>query len=556
MVNEQSAIPLVIDDEFSVGLAVADNLAYGEPVSTTSLESERFGLLAKPAPIRNKDRRMEDWIASNLDLGVGVDPDAPRDRRSPWIRLIDGLPGMKRLPKARRHRSGVETSMLGWSRFHVAYKRGVTVVRLLDKNLVKESHIRELACDLLDLIEAGNHRVVLNFQVVERLASWVVVAVDEARRMCEAADGGALRICGLPLHLASVFPIAGVDVGNAFHADEATAIDTPWPEASRPRALPIEILSEIIRGADMPPIRGGGPREAATLLPLSATRSLSVTNPQVAQGLDGLWLLVRIGSSKGRSVAVSGSRFVIGRDRSCQLRLNSPNVSKFHAAIERRDSGIVVQDLGSTNGTFINGQLLRSKEITLNEGDRIQIGPIVATVSVGPPRAEAGTVDEMVAGWLNREGSAPRSAAHDPQRTESFSITDPADLEGEPRVKNEVIQDVLVITPLLSELADDESIEVLREHLHSLYDQPTPRHVVVNLECVRHLNAQAIGVLLAHHLRLDRDGGALRICQAHARLMAILHHVRLTILVECHPTLDEAVLAAWPASAEQAIKKG
>jgi hypothetical protein len=52
-------------------------------------------------------------------------------------------------------------------------------------------------------------------------------------------------------------------------------------------------------------------------------------------------------------------------------------------------------------------------------------------------------------------------------------------------------------------------------------------------------------VLLAHHLRLDRDGGALRICQAHARLMAVLHHVRLTILVECHPTLDEAVLAAW-----------
>ena len=98
------------------------------------------------------------------------------------------------------------------------------------------------------------------------------------------------------------------------------------------------------------------------------------------------------------------------------------------------------------------------------------------------------------------------------------------------------------------------AIELLREHLHALFDQPTPRHVVVNLECVRHLNAQAIGVLLAHHLRLDRAGGALRICQAHARLMAVLHHVRLTILVECHPTLDEAVLAAWPAAPDQASR--
>ena len=73
-----------------------------------------------------------------------------------------------------------------------------------------------------------------------------------------------------------------------------------------------------------------------------------------------------------------------------------------------------------------------------------------------------------------------------------------------------------------------------------------PRQVVLNLEFVRHLNAQAIGVVLAHHFRLDRAGGALRLCQTPARVMAVLHQVRLTMLVECHPTLDEAVLAAWP----------
>lgn len=86
-------------------------------------------------------------------------------------------------------------------------------------------------------------------------------------------------------------------------------------------------------------------------------------------------------------------------------------------------------------------------------------------------------------------------------------------------------------------------------HLRALYDAPTPREVVVNLEYVGHLSAQAIGVLLAHHLRLDHAGGAMRICQARARVMAVLHQVRLTVLVECHPTLDEAVLGAWPGSA-------
>jgi anti-anti-sigma factor len=546
MTNQQSEIPLAIGDELSRGLAVP--LMDEGTASTASLASERFGLLAAPGKPLDKDRRMEEWIASNLDLD-----DAPPVPRSPWTRLIAGLPDSKRAGTGKRRPNGVETSMLGWSRFHVAYKRGVTVVRLVDKNLVREAHVRELACDLLDLIEAGNHRVVLNFQVVERLASWVVVAVDEARRLCESPDGGALKICGLGRQLAAVFPIAGVAVGNALHADEAAAIDGPWPEASLPRALPIEILSAIIRGADIRPIRGGAPSEAAESTRTSSVgRPKSMVNCTASPGLDGLWLNVLIGSTKGRSVAVTGLRFLIGRDQSCQLRLGSPMVSKFHAAIERRDEGgIFLLDLGSTNGTLVNGRVLRSKDAQLNEGDRIQIGPVVATLTVGPPKTETGKVDEMVAGWLNRAGSAGRSYSDNSQPTQSFPTSDQDLSDPERRVKHDVIQDVLVITPVLTELDDDEAIEVLRGHLHALFEQPTPRNVVVNLECVRHLNAQAIGVLLAHHLRLDRAGGALRICQAHARLMAVLHHVRLTILVECHPTLDEAVLAAWPATADR-----
>ncbi len=102
-----------------------------------------------------------------------------------------------------------------------------------------------------------------------------------------------------------------------------------------------------------------------------------------------------------------------------------------------------------------------------------------------------------------------------------------------------------MITPQVSDLDDGESIEMLRSHFQALFDQPLPRRVVVNLEYIGHLSAQAIGVLLAHHLRLDRAGGGMRICQARARIMAVLHHVRLTMLVDCHPTLDEAVLGSW-----------
>jgi len=115
------------------------------------------------------------------------------------------------------------------------------------------------------------------------------------------------------------------------------------------------------------------------------------------------------------------------------------------------------------------------------------------------------------------------------------------------QIKLEVIQDILVVTPQVGELESESTIELLRAHLQALYEKRVPRQVVINLEYVAHLSGQAIGVLLAHHLRLDRAGGGLRICQARARIMAVLHQVRLTMLVECHPTLDEAVLSAWPA---------
>ena len=223
-------------------------------------------------------------------------------------------------------------------------------------------------------------------------------------------------------------------------------------------------------------------------------------------------------------------------------------ISKLHAAIERRDGRIFVVDLGSTNGTIVNGRPLRGKEAEIHDGDRIQVGPVICTLATVAQREGSAKVEEQVAEWLHGDrpaGHADQASALD---TAVIATSSPAAAEGGPElgIRTEIIQDVLVITPEVGELESDATIELVRAHLQSLLGQPLPRRVVINLEYVAHLTGQAIGVLLAHHLRLDRTGGCLRICQARARIMAVLHQVRLTMLVECHPTLDEAVLSAWP----------
>ncbi|HZW33138.1 MAG TPA: FHA domain-containing protein [Isosphaeraceae bacterium] len=556
MVKAETATPVVQRPERlerrSGSSAPAPEGAHG---CAPALQAERLGLLARPAVSVDGERRIEDWIASNLELDLPVET-MPR---TIWDRLIGHLPSLRRGPSPRRREGDPETAVADWTRFRIAYKRGITVVRLVDRALVKESQVRELASDLLDLIEAGNSRIVLNFHRVERLASWVVVLADEAHRRCQAADGGALKLCGLEPHLAAIFAIAGVGVEIECHPDETAALESPWPEPSRPRALPVEILLALTAEADVAPLCGGAPSQTAeTPGPRLAgcSRPTPPTTATAAAPSDAtVSLLVQIGGTAGRAVAVGGPRFLIGRGRDCHLRLGSAMVSKRHAAIERRDGRIVLRDLGSTNGTVVNGRVLRRQGTDLHDGDRIQIGPVVCTLGIRATREPVPEVDAEVLGWLPDEPAVPRpdpqQAQPDPQEaqpTDDFPTL--GLLEDDPasalRCEHQVIQDVLVVTPRGGDLDNDNAIGLLRSRLWALFQQPLPRQVVVNLEYVGHLSGQAVGVLLAHHLRLDRAGGALRITQARARIMAALHQVRLTMLVECHPTLDEAVLSAWP----------
>ncbi len=186
-----------------------------------------------PAAGVDEDRRIEDWIASHLDLAL-ADRAGPRIREPSGISSSTGSPCSGGPRAAGPLRGGAETAFADWSRFRIAYRRGITVVRLIDLALVKERDVRELTRDLIELIEAGNHRLLLNFHGIERVASWVALAVDEAFRRSKAADGGELKICGLSDSLAAVLEIAGMAPGIERFPDESAALDAPWPEPSTP----------------------------------------------------------------------------------------------------------------------------------------------------------------------------------------------------------------------------------------------------------------------------------------------------------------------------------
>lgn len=89
------------------------------------------------------------------------------------------------------------------------------------------------------------------------------------------------------------------------------------------------------------------------------------------------------GPNQGRSIPVSGAKFLIGRDASCQLRPASQAVSKQHCAIHIRNGQVWVEDFGSTNGTILNDAAV-SGQVQVKDGDRIRIGPLEFRLQIVP----------------------------------------------------------------------------------------------------------------------------------------------------------------------------
>jgi pSer/pThr/pTyr-binding forkhead associated (FHA) protein len=68
-----------------------------------------------------------------------------------------------------------------------------------------------------------------------------------------------------------------------------------------------------------------------------------------------------------------GRRILVGRAPSADLRLDDPRVSRLHARIEMRDDGVYVEDLGSRNGTAVDGESVTAAR-QLSVDDEITVG--------------------------------------------------------------------------------------------------------------------------------------------------------------------------------------
>jgi diguanylate cyclase (GGDEF)-like protein len=87
---------------------------------------------------------------------------------------------------------------------------------------------------------------------------------------------------------------------------------------------------------------------------------------------DRAYLIVLAGSSVGEMFILNTSRTVIGRGNQADIHIIDEGISRRHAEVMQEGDRVFVRDLGSTNGTFLNGH--RINEHPLKDGDKIQVG--------------------------------------------------------------------------------------------------------------------------------------------------------------------------------------
>jgi len=92
-----------------------------------------------------------------------------------------------------------------------------------------------------------------------------------------------------------------------------------------------------------------------------------------------------------REIFLADGASIIGRSPSAAIRIDSPGVSRSHARIVASGGAASVEDLGSKNGTFVNGSRIEAKT-PLSDGDEILVGAIVLTFRASPPIGATETV--------------------------------------------------------------------------------------------------------------------------------------------------------------------
>ncbi|MEO6810947.1 MAG: FHA domain-containing protein [Isosphaeraceae bacterium] len=265
-----------------------------------------------------------------------------------------------------------------------------------------------------------------------------------------------------------------------------------------------------------------------------------------------------------RVLPVADPECLIGRELTCNLRLEHGKISMRHCRIYRQGKRVMIEDLGSVAGTAVNGMNLNRDPAELKDGDDLRVGPWHFRVAIDDGSGSRATKTETTKTEtpkatrprLSPSDSCIMSPAVESAREILETLTGrdlissthasrPISTEPKPRLQVEEIKGVTMVRIIPRSLIDDAEIRRIDEDLAALINAGHDR-MILCFTNVEQLSSQAIGSVIRAHRLCQNRGGQLKVCAPRSQVAEVFNITNLHRLLEVHADEAPALRSAWP----------
>ncbi len=299
--------------------------------------------------------------------------------------------------------------------------------------------------------------------------------------------------------------------------------------------------------------------------------------------------LIQVGEFTTREFPIESDVFNIGRDYTCDLRLDHGRISRNHCRVLRRGHRVLVEALYSTVGTAVNQKILDPNRgpVEVHDGDHLWVGPEHFQFVIGEPGERSGPVPvaastatatatahavvpedtegapgdaggvETLENPLMRDVSVSQSRmAH--QILERLATPPPpkpgesAEPEGSLDVAQ--IDGVTMVRLLAKSLVSESDIRAITDELGELIESGQSC-ITLHLGNVERMSSQVIGEVFQVYKRCKSRGGTLKICKVSPQVASVFAMTNMQRHIEIFPDEKMAIRSLWPQQAQELARK-
>jgi anti-anti-sigma factor len=279
--------------------------------------------------------------------------------------------------------------------------------------------------------------------------------------------------------------------------------------------------------------------------------------------------LIQVGDFVTREFPIEVDEFNIGRDYTCDLRLDHGRISRNHCRILRRGNRVLVEALYSTAGTAVNQKVLDPNRppLEVHDGDHLWVGPehfqfAIRTDSDDPDEGDEGRTAlgprvqraaELPENPLLRDVPASQSrVAHQllerlstPARAEESTTHAEPTTVTEGNIDVMQMEGVTLVRLLPKALVAESDIRTISEELGELIDSGQSC-ITLHLGNVERMSSQVIGEVFQVYRRCKAKGGTLKVCRVSPQVASVFAMTNMQRHIEIFPDERMALKSLWP----------